>query len=326
MEKLNLSKVCQDLISVLPDRQKEVILRRFGFGEFKERQTLEEIGQKFQITRERVRQIQEDAFSRMEEKRKKYKDLYKFFERYFLKFGGLKREKILFEDLGEKKWEKEIYFLLSLDKKFERYPEKKEYFAFWALKGDFVERAKKNIELLCQKLREIKKPVSFKEINFLSLPKPYLISLLEITKLIQKNEDGLYGLKEWPEISPRGVKDKAYLALKKVKKPLHFTEIAKLIEGAHLQTVHNELIKDERFVLVGRGIYALREWGYEPGFVKDLIIKILKEKGPLEKDKILKEVLKQRMVKENTVLLNLSNRKYFERDSQGKYRLKPGLI
>jgi hypothetical protein len=326
MENLNLSKICQDLISDLPERQEEVILRRFGFGKFKERQTLEEIGKNFGITRERVRQIQEDAFSKIREKLENYKNVYKDFERYFLSFGGVKKEEILLQDLGQKKWEKEVYFLLSLDKKFKRYPEKREHFAFWALEGNFVERAKKNIEILSQKLREIGKPIPLKNLSFISLEKPALISLLEITKLIQKNEEGLYGLREWPEINPRGIRDKAYLALKKVKKPLHFTEITKLIEGAHLQTVHNELIKDERFVLIGRGIYALREWGYEPGFVKDLLIKILKEKGPLEKEKVLKEILRQRMVKENTVLLNLSNRKYFSRDPQGRYRLKPGLI
>jgi hypothetical protein len=97
--------------------------------------------------------------------------------------------------------------------------------------------------------------------------------------------------------------------------------VARLIEGALVQTVHNELIKDSRFVLVGRGVYALKEWGYEPGQVKDIITKILRENGPLTQGEILERVSKQRLVKENTILLNLSNKKNFLRDSQGKYKV-----
>ena len=92
------------------------------------------------------------------------------------------------------------------------------------------------------------------------------------------------------------------------------------------QTVHNELIKDPRFVLVGRGLYALKEWGYEEGQVKDVILKILKEaRKPLPKEEILAGVLKQRMVKENTVLLNLNNKKYFLKTPEGKYISKDNL-
>jgi DNA-directed RNA polymerase delta subunit len=108
--------------------------------------------------------------------------------------------------------------------------------------------------------------------------------------------------------------------LKEIGKPLHFTEIAKFIEKANVHTVHNELIKDPKFVLIGRGIYALAEWGYEKGQVKDIILKIFKEeKRPLTKDEIVEKVLKQRMVKKSTILTNLSDKKYFLRDEEGRY-------
>ncbi len=130
-------------------------------------------------------------------------------------------------------------------------------------------------------------------------------------------------MKDWPEINPRNIKDKAYLVFKKEKRPLHFREVANLIGPDALpQTVHNELIKDQRFVLVGRGLYALKEWGYEEGDVKDVISKILRKvKKPLSKKEILSRVLKQRMVKENTVLINLQNRKHFIRKDDGRYQL-----
>lgn len=137
---------------------------------------------------------------------------------------------------------------------------------------------------------------------------------------------------EWPEINPKGVKDKAFLAFKKEKRPLHFTKVAELIEKLEFnlpnkkivpQTVHNELIKDQRFVLVGRGTYALREWGYLPGTVKDVILNVLNEnKKPMDKDEIVEKVLSQRCVAVNTILINLNDKNSFARNTSGKYILK----
>ena len=121
------------------------------------------------------------------------------------------------------------------------------------------------------------------------------------------------------------------MVFKKEQKPLHFRRIAELIDGlgynlvdrkAHPQTVHNELIKDPRFVLVGRGTYALAEWGYFPGTIKDVITKVLKEKEALHQDDVVKEVLSQRLVARNTILINLNNKKYFYRNAEGKYYLR----
>ena len=187
-----------------------------------------------------------------------------------------------------------------------------------------MEKARKIISLLYQKLEELKKPLALKELaNFASQNTLTLESCLDVSKKIQKNSEGVFGLKDWPEINPRGVKDRAYLLFKKTQEPLHFTRVAHMLEGSLVQTVHNELIRDPRFVLVGRGTYALKEWGYEPGQVKEVIAKILQAgKKPLTKEEILNQVLKQRMVKENTVFLNLNNKKYFSRTKQGKYQIQ----
>jgi hypothetical protein len=91
----------------------------------------------------------------------------------------------------------------------------------------------------------------------------------------------------------------------------------------HVATVHNELIKDTRFVLVGRGLYALAEWGYQPGVVKEIISKVLKEsKKPLTKEEIVEKVLGQRFVKENTVALNLQDKNRFVKDDKGMYNVR----
>ena len=120
------------------------------------------------------------------------------------------------------------------------------------------------------------------------------------------------------------MRDYAFLVIRKHGSPIHFREVAKLItevfnKKAHVATTHNELIKDKRFVLVGRGLYALSEWGYMSGVVKDVIRKIIEKEGPLAKDKIIEKVLKERYVKPNTILVNLQNPKYFKKDKQGKY-------
>jgi len=352
--KFNYSKICADLISDLKERENEIISRRFALNGL-ERETLESIGQDFGISRERVRQIQTVAMEKIKPKLSQYQKVFQSFLEYFKKFGNLRKEKIALFELGGENWKNEVYFLLTLQKPFQRFLENHDFYSFWTINQDSLKRAKETLEFLFQRLLNLGKPVTLNEISsFLSLEETVLTSYLEISKKIQKvnehsfistlrsarlgeedkssssafaaarlNKEGLYGLKDWPEINPRGIKDKAYLVFKKIGKPLHFQEVTNLIENAHLQTVHNELIKDSRFVLVGRGIYALSEWGYEPGQVKEVILKILKEsKKPLKKEEILEKVLSQRLVKENTILLNLSNKKYFLRDSQGKYKIK----
>jgi DNA-directed RNA polymerase delta subunit len=112
-------------------------------------------------------------------------------------------------------------------------------------------------------------------------------------------------------------------------KPEHYSAITELINKhaldhrtAYKETVHNKLIKDPRFVLVGRGIYALSEWGYEPGVVADIIKAILEESGkPMSRDAIVDAVLKKRLVKKNTILVGLSNKKEFKKVGKNLYAL-----
>ena len=126
-------------------------------------------------------------------------------------------------------------------------------------------------------------------------------------------------------IRPRGVRDKAYAVLLKAARPLHFREVASAISKAgwssrkaNPQPVHNELIKDPRFVLVGRGLYALAEWGYEPGTVGEVMAGLLKAaRRPLSKDEIVKRVLEKRFVKPNTILFNLQDKRWFKTTPEG---------
>ena len=333
----NYQKICRDLIRDLPGRQKDVIEQRFGLKNG-ERKTLQIIGQGYGITRERVRQIEEDGFSKIREKPEKYQEVFQHFESEMEKFGGVRKEDILLNSLAGPKFQNQVFFLLTLGEKFQRFAESKTFYSLRAINQNSFNFAKNVLDFISKKILEINQPLSFanlfKEANsqFESLTSQVLKSYLEISKRIQPGIEGNYGLKDWPEINPRGVRDRAYLVFKKEKRPLHFTEVTRLINNskfkkisqppALVQTVHNELIKDQRFVLVGRGLYALGEWGYQPGVVKDVISMILQEeKKPLTKEEIIDRVLKQRMVKVNTVLLNLS---YFPKTADGKYRFPGG--
>jgi len=335
--KLNYQKICQDLIKDLPQRQKDIVEQRFGL-EDEERKTLEAIGRGYGITRERVRQIEEDGFSKIRPKLEKYQEVFQYFEGEIEKFGGLRKEDILLNSLAGSKFQNQVFFLLILGEKFQRFAENKVFHSLWAIDQNSFNFAKEVLDFLSKKLLEINQPLSFANLlkkanlQFKSLTSRSLQSYLEISKRIQPGIEGNYGLKDWPEINPRGVRDRAYLVFKKEKRPLHFAQVTRLINNskfekisqppALIQTVHNELIKDQRFVLVGRGLYALGEWGYQPGVVKDVISMILQEeKKPLTKGEIIDRVLKQRIVKVNTILLSLG---HFPKTANGKYSFPGG--
>ena len=147
---------------------------------------------------------------------------------------------------------------------------------------------------------------------------------LSLSKTIGANPLAEWGRSEAPAIRTKGIRDYAYLVIKQKGTPMHFSDVAKQISSlfakkAHVATTHNELIKDPRFVLVGRGLYALAEWGYSPGVVRDVIRDILKKQGPLTRERVMEEVRKVRYVKDNTILVNLNDSKNFKRTKDGKY-------
>lgn len=333
----NYQKICADLLKDLPQRTIGVVERRFGLsklpaGQTGQRETLEAIGQSYDITRERVRQIEEEGFLKIRQKLGEQQEVFQYFEEVLASFGDLKEEETLLRFLGREKFQNHVFFLLFNGDSFNRFPEDKDFCSFWAIKKESVNQAKKVVKSTINRFKKEKKIFSLNELlKNQKLNKDVFLSYIGISKQIQKNPEEQFGLKDWLEINPRGVKDRAYLVFKREEKPLHFAQVATLIEklpfpsqkGIHIATVHNELIKDSRFVLVGRGLYALTEWGYTPGVVKDIILKILKEsKKPLSKKEVLEKVLEQRFVKENTVSLNLQGNDCFVRDSQGRYKIR----
>lgn len=315
---------------------------RFGLGKKGKRTTLEAIGDKYSITRERVRQIEADALSRIRKSPaiQALDGLFQEIERYFDISGGVIKETLALEELAPQptKCQNDVHFLLCVhNKALAHAHEDDELHSRWIHKAITDDGAKRTLAHAIDTLRQGGKPVSepqFYEILEASArattgaapSQAVLANWTSISKMLAKNHFNEWGLVEFPTIKPRGVRDFSYLVMSKVHKPMHFREVARAIgdligKKAHIQTVHNELIKDNRFVLVGRGLYALREWGYEEGTVHDMINRTLKERGPLPKESIVELILARRFVKPNTIAVNLDNRKHFRKLSDGRYAL-----
>ncbi len=320
--------IARQLLNYLPKRTKSIIAQRFGlFGE--QKTTLEAVGRKHKVTRERIRQIEKEGLRQLKKKSDEKSDVFSYFRNKLEEFGGVKREGVLITELvGEKRDEEQekcVLFLLNVCQDVVRLAENKDNFSAWALNKEIYKEAVETSKQVAEKLKKENRLMKIEELlqnGFSRFDESFLLSSVELSKKISKSGEGFYGLSKWPEINPRGIKDRAYIVLKKNGKPLHFKEVARLIgEKVNSQTTHNELIKDPRFVLIGRGVYALAEWGYKPGEVKEVIRGILKEKGALHKKEIIVRVSEQRIVKENTIIQNLSNKKHFIRTPDGKYTI-----
>lgn len=338
------SKVFNSILARVAPRQKEVIVRRFGLDKSAgDEETLAAIGDRLGITRERVRQIEKSALglaSKEIAKNPACMELVSKVQKHLKGAGGvLKKETLLsrgsdfMKDLNEN----HLALLLEASGSFHLYPEDNDFWPFYYLSKNDLKAATNFVEEWINHLREYKPKVLasvYKEYsaNFIKakrMDKNVADNYLSISKNIHSNPYGEVGLREWPEIHPTTTRDRIYLVLKKMAEPLHFETIADLINKtgfgprvALAPTIHNELIKDDRFVLVGRGTYALKEHGYEPGVAREIIQKVLKRHGPLKPKEVVAHVKKQRLFKPNTIVINLQNRNFFERLADGRYRIR----
>ena len=328
----NYQEISHHLLDNLSDKEKQIISRRFGLDQ-KPRETLQAIGADYNVTRERVRQIERACLAKIKSEVNLQEPFFQFFLNQMETSGKLRKEESFLKILSpEAFFRDDVLFLLFLADEFERMAEDRNFYPFWTIDNKSLDSVKKIDTYVFKKIKSKGRPLEGEEIETLISVEPALLfTVLEISKRIEKGPNGLWGLNDWPEINPKGIKDKALIILQREKRPLHFRELAQLIDEnkvfrndrkAHPQTVHNELIKDEQFVLIGRGTYALKEWGYEQGLVKDVIIKILKKaKQALPKDEIAEKVLKQREVKRNTIFLNLRDKDLFSKNAKGYYTL-----
>ena len=327
------------LINALSERSRDVMTKRYGLGKDPEPMTLDAIGKTYGITRERVRQIENHALAVIR-KSKQYieqKPVFDEIEQIIHSLGGIIVEEDLLNYIStDASIQSHINFILVVGHPFNKIKEDDDFKHRWFIDGALSEKVHEALRKLYATLKSedlLSEPDIIK--SFLShledVSEQYKNEeiakrWLSLSKKIGKNTLGEWGKTESSNISTKGMRDYAYLIIRKHGSPIHFREVAKIITEvfkikAHVATCHNELIKDPRFVLVGRGLYALSEWGYMSGVVKDVIKKIIEKNGPLTKVEVIEKVMKERYVKENTIVINLQNPKFFRKNKDGRYEI-----
>jgi len=335
--KFKPKQVTKRLLGVLSDRGQDVIVRRYGLDDTGKKMTLEGIGKKYGITRERVRQIENHSIMTIRKSKDYAKDKSAFdqLKQYVESLGGVVSEEDLLNHVSKDKCvQNHVHFMLVIGEEFTKEKEDEDFKHRWHVDKDLASNIHGSLKKLYGSLSDdelvveadmIKSFLEYVE-NVSEKYKDDEVTKrwLSLSRRINKNPLGEWGKASSPNVNAKGMRDYAFLVIRKHGSPIHFKEVAKAItqyfnKKAHVATTHNELIKDPRFVLVGRGLYALAEWGYMSGVVKDVIKKILDKNGPLIKEKIIEKVMKERYVKENTILVNLQNPKFFKKDKDGKY-------
>ena len=337
--KAKLDNVIQSILSTIErPREADIITRRYGLDG--ERETLEQVGETLNITRERVRQIEKATLIRIklsldDGKNSLFNDVEMDIVKALHEMGrAAKVDNLAVKLTGDSssKTCATLTLLAELSSKMLLTSENDRYYAAIILTSERDDREiRKEIDSIVKTLREHGKPVTLDELYRLvggNYEHPSEVgAIASISKQITSLRD-MWGLTKWPSVNPRNIRDKIYVVLKENGQPMHFSEIARQVKSQNFhrnnvteQAIHNELIKDDRFVLIGRGIYALAENGYKKGSITDVITELLRQNGPMYRDDIVREVLKSRQVRETTILLNLQSKPQFKRVAKNQYAL-----
>jgi len=337
---IDLKSGVNEILSIIDqEREREIITRRFGL--YDRRETLEQIGELLGITRERVRQLEKAILIRLkiaaeDGKIESVSSFEKVFIRNLTELGRVARVQDLADQLlGKTTDQRErahVAFIAELSPNLAVVNENDNYFLSVGIReyGD-EKKIKSEVDEIVSVIKKHGEPLTIEQLHDqLNYEHPsHVRALASVSKLLAHLKDS-WGLVKWPTVNPKNIRDKIYVILAENGKPMHFSDIAGSIKDSSFkrkdvttQAIHNELIKDKRFVLIGRGIYALDSWGFSKGTVSDIIADVLRKSDvPLHRDEIVKRVLKSRQVKETTILLNLQSKPQFKRVAKATYTLQ----
>jgi hypothetical protein len=335
---LQTEQLVNDILGTIErEREREIVARRFGL--FDRKETLEQIGELLGITRERVRQLEKSVITRLkgtaeQQGLPQITEFQTVITNYLQTVGGVARVSNITTELvadPNRIEQARIAFLSQLCAELLVVSEDDHFWNSVALKdGRDEKQLKATVTKVIDAIKKLGEPKEITEVAATAgIANPTEAQALASTSKQLATLNNRWGLVKWPMVNPKNIRDKIYVILKEQGKHMHFNEIAEAIKESDFkrkdvttQAIHNELIKDKRFVLIGRGIYALKEWGYEKGTVADIISEVLREAGePLHRDEIVKRVLKSRFVKETTILLNLQGKPQFKRVAKATYEL-----
>jgi DNA-directed RNA polymerase delta subunit len=334
---INVEQVVSDILATIErEREREIVSRRFGL--FDRKETLEQIGELLGITRERVRQLEKAVVTKLKaaagQSLPHIKEVQAAITSQLEQAGSVSRISDLSAKITKENSrvdQARVAFLTLLCPQLVVIDENDNFYHAVGLASAANDKQlRSQIDKVIDAVKQIGAPTSIDKLAQAVGDKDlaHVAGLASVSKKLASLH-GRWGLIKWPMVNPKNIRDKIYVILFEKGKPLHFNDIAAAIKDSSFkrkdvttQAIHNELIKDSRFVLIGRGIYALKEWGYEKGTVADIITQVLKKsKEPLHRDEIVKRVLKSRHVKETTILLNLQGKAQFKRVAKATYDL-----
>lgn len=335
-----LNRAITDILEVIEQkREQEIITRRFGL--FDRKETLEQIGELLGITRERVRQLEKAILIRLKMAAEENRipavgDVERLIIRDLSENGRIARVNDLADRLiggtATPLQRAHVGFIAELSASLMTITENDNYYQGVGIAQDGTEKeVRAKVDEIVKAIKKHGEPISIEALHAqLNHENPAQVrALASLSKQLAHLRDN-WGLLKWPTVNPKNIRDKIYVILAENGKPMHFSDIAKSIKDSNFkrkdvttQAIHNELIKDKRFVLIGRGIYALDNWGFSRGTVAEIISDVMRKAGePLHRDEIVKRVLKSRQVKETTVLLNLQSKPQFKRVAKATYALE----
>lgn len=339
---IDFEELMSRLLNLLSDKEQDVIKRRFSLHG-KKKETLDKIGKSFSITRERVRQIEAVALKKLARisMDPTIQQIHNLAVEILEQNGQVMSEDNLvshmlknFDDSSNIEVNT-MKLAMRVSDRLVKQEKNQFYRAFWRLSGISLLSVKNSIKEIQDVLKRSKEIMSVEEITE-ALPTPIsqerVDSLLYVDWGFMQIEDS-WGLTTWRHINPRSIKDKIMIIFKEEGKPLHFSDVANRVlndfkgkKQVTRQAIHNELIRHPEFVLVGRGLYGLKEWGMAAGTVREVIKSVLVENGePMKRQDIIKAVLKKRDIRLGTISLNLQKYPFFKRVGRAVYEYDPSL-
>lgn len=331
------------LLGLLSKKEKDVIERRFAIGHTN-RETLDRIGKRYSVTRERIRQIESVAIQKLIRisQDKSIRVLHDLAQQTLADHGGAMFEDLLISEMLKHIDEpskvdiNSLKFTLKVSRSVQKQEKNQFHRTFWHTQETTAAVVKAAMKDVKKFLSQQKTVQSFEKINEAlqdKHPEALLRSAMHIDWNLMEVETGAWGLKSWRFINPRSIKDCIQIVLKNNEKPMHFSDIMQAITAdfpdrkkVTPQASHNELIRHDEFVLVGRGLYGLREWGLAAGTVCDLIRSVLIENGgSMKRQDIIQKVLDKRDVRLGTISLSLQKYPFFKRVGRAIYEYDESL-
>src|SRR3989344_1363273 len=216
-------QVVKRLLGVLPDRARDVIIGRFGLGKDPVKLTLESIGKRYNITRERVRQIENYAVHSIKKSDQfnKEKETFDELQKLLESLGGIISEEDLLSHISaDKSIQNHVHFLLVLGDAFKKEKEDDHFKHRWHISDQLAEKVHKALKKLYENLTD---DHLISELDIIAQFLTHVEDVadhyknedivrrwLSISKTVGKNPLGEWGLVFSPNIHAKGIRDYAF--------------------------------------------------------------------------------------------------------------------